>query len=107
KFYIYFFGLICHVGDYSKKHFAAMVRDPDHYPAALFEPLTADALPDVKEICRDHVSVKFRVGDVISISDATSTAAFRRFVPSLERLMGGSRRANIGDYAILVYYPES
>lgn len=103
EFHIYFFGLICHVGAANKKYYAAMVRDPDHDPVVIYEPGGDN---DCHKIDRDAVAVKFEIDDVISTADATTTAAFRRFVPSLEMLMGGSPRPGIEAYAIKAHYPD-
>ena len=102
EFHIYFFGLICHIGAANKKYYAAMVRDPDHDPVVIY----GEGEKDYYDIDREAVAVKFEIDKVITAADVATTAAFRRFVPSLERLMGGMPRQNIEEYAIKVRYPD-
>lgn len=102
EFHIYFFGLICHMGGANKKYYAAMVRDPDHDPVVIY----GEGEGDYYDIDREAVAVKFEIDKVITAADVATTAAFRRFVPSLETLMGGTPRSDIDEYAIKVRYPD-
>ncbi len=100
---IYFYGLICHMGDDKLyKHFAAMVRDKEHTPK-IYDKQSETPI-------KDSNGVKFSFEyppTTFSISDAVTSGEFRRFVPSLHELMGGHPRLNIQEFAIPVYYPAS
>src|SRR5438874_11252694 len=106
KFYIYFSGLICHMGDdESEKYFAAIVRDyPHHKPRVKLGPLEKDKY--LIDPAAEYL--KFEIVDGAgnsSISDggATPSPGFHRFVPSLRNLMGGTPRVNIKQFAIPTY----
>jgi len=113
NYYIYFFGLICHMGDDKlDKHFAAMVKDDEHDPVAYFyDPISTKATDPYPIDYSD--GVKFSMPDfdperpVFTVADARTTSEFRRFVPSLQDLMGGHPRLNINEFALPVYYPAS
>jgi hypothetical protein len=100
-FYIYFSGLICHMGYGSRKHFAAIVKDEDHEPVVWYD--DGKYFP----IDADTESLKFKIGNSVTEADAEATPDFLRFVPSLQRLMGGNPRMNIKKYAIPVNYPAT
>jgi len=106
KFYIYFTGLICHMGDDpSEKQFAAIVRDPDHHtPLVLVDDKKYPV--DPKAECLKFEIVEKGVS-LISESVAKTKSPFLRLVPSLSTLMGGIPKLNIKNVAIPVYYPSA
>lgn len=102
-FEIYFFGLICHLGDVpTEKYAAAVVRADGHRRYVTISGVPTDLSEDV-------VRIQFGFGGRISTGRAATDRHFAEYVPSLKSLMGGTlvRDSVMPQRAVLVDYPQS
>jgi hypothetical protein len=102
-FKIYFFGLVCHVGEIeTEKEFAAVVRAPGHNRYIVWNNGGIALTDAVKKIA-------FKFDGAFDRKNAEPDNLFRTFVPRLQKLMGGSLEtdAHLSRHAIKVEYPAS
>jgi len=103
KYYIYFFGLMAHVGNENSaaKDFAAIVRDNEHTPFVRWE-------RGGEKISRNATRVEFRSDGKPIVSHAFTDRHFDRFVPSVRQIMGGSlqpQQVLDGEVTVVRYPP--
>jgi hypothetical protein len=100
---IYFFGLICHVGEIeTEKKFAAVVKAEGH---SRYIETSAQRYP-----IGDNVKkITFKFGDAADPKGAATTHLFAAFVPRLKDLMGGTIENDnvLLRHATKVEYPAS